>query len=89
MREKATYKGNEAYRGRNSSVIFDSDVIKSTDELRGQISRTRWVNNALREYNERMSILKQKITKEYLTGHQNEQQLAQAIASGERDTKKI
>ena len=52
---------NHLYRGRMTSVVFDDDVIKLTDELRGDITRTRWVNSAVREYNQKMARVKQKL----------------------------
>ena len=53
---------NHLYRGRMTSVVFDDDVIKLTDELRGDITRTRWVNSAVREYNQKMARIKKKLS---------------------------
>jgi hypothetical protein len=52
---------NLKYRGRLAGVLFDSDVIKEADELRGDVPRSRYVNEALREYNRHMAIIREKI----------------------------
>jgi len=52
---------NARYRGRMTGIILDSDIIKKTDELRGDVPRSRYINEALREHNKRVIIIKQKL----------------------------
>jgi len=62
-----------------ATVIFDPDVMKQTDELRGQISRTRWVNNALKEYNSRVAISRQKMIEMIENIRKNESEMMDEI----------
>ena len=63
MTEKGNvvYDRNARYRGRMTGIILDSKIIKETDELRGEIPRSRYINEALREHNKRMTIMKQRL----------------------------
>ena len=61
MSKQQVTKKYEKYRGRMCGIVLDPAVIKETDELRGQTSRSRYISSALRAYNKRTAILNQKL----------------------------
>ena len=78
------YGSNAKYRRRMSAVVFDEDVIEETDRLRGKVSRSRYVNDALRQYNKRTAIINQKIAEFEKEMIENNEPIP---AFGERDIK--
>jgi hypothetical protein len=61
MSKERTTNRYEKYRGQMCGILLDPDTMKETDELRGETPRSKYICNALREYNKRRAILRQKL----------------------------
>jgi vacuolar-type H+-ATPase subunit I/STV1 len=64
---------NSRYRGRLTGILLDEDVKEETDKQRGQLSRSKYINEALRGHNKRMAIMKQKMAELQEQEEQKEQ----------------
>jgi hypothetical protein len=62
------------YRGRMAGILLDSEVMQETDKLRGDIPRSKYINEALREHNKRIAIIRQKAAEKQKQRQQEQEQ---------------
>jgi seryl-tRNA synthetase len=51
--QRQHFERNKRYEGRMFGIILDPDILQETDVLREDLSRSKYVNRALKDFNKR------------------------------------